>query len=102
MTDLQVAWKLTWFGMTVVFFALALVAGAVSLFRLWEPRAPREAEPEGVPPEVVAAISAAVALAFGGRARVSRIHRTPRNDWSLQGRLTIMASHQVRSARSAP
>lgn len=111
-SDLAVAWKLTWFGMLVVFVALTLVAGAVSLFRFLEQSRSgpggRVDEPApggapaveaGIPPEVVAAISAAVCASLGARTRVHRIRYrrgSPEATWSRQGRISIMASHRIR------
>lgn len=103
MNELAFAWKLTVFGMGVVFFALSLVAGAISLFsRLESLRARRDPgpapEPE-VPPEVVAAIGAALTVAMGQRVRVHRVRYrrgAVEKTWSRQGRISIMASHAVR------
>jgi sodium pump decarboxylase gamma subunit len=60
---------------------------------------PATESPEGaVPPEVLAAISAAVALATDRKVRIKRIrYRAPSEAaWSRQGRVTIMASHVTR------
>lgn len=105
MNELAFAWKLTVFGMGVVFFALALVAGVISLFSRLEgllsgrrPAPTSAPEPE-VPPEVVAAISAALTVALGQRVRVHRVRYRRgivEKTWSRQGRISIMASHAVR------
>ena len=106
-SDLAVAWKLTWFGMLVVYVALTLVAGSVSLFRFLELRRARPgpegdgapAVEAGIPPEVVAAISAAVCASLGPRTRVHRIRYrrgSPEATWSRQGRISLMASHRTR------
>lgn len=107
MNELAFAWKLTVFGMGVVFFALSLVAGTISLFSRLEslrarrgPAPPAEPEvPPEVPPEVVAAISAALTVAMGRRVRVHRVRYrrgAVEKTWSRQGRISIMASHAVR------
>lgn len=103
MNELAFAWKLTVFGMGVVFFALSLVAGAISLFSRLEglrrERHPASASEPEVPPEVVAAISAALTVAMGRRVRIHRVRYrrgTVEKTWSRQGRISIMASHAVR------
>ncbi len=52
-----------------------------------------------IAPEIVAAITAAVAATIGKRARVKHIRyrRTrPETGWSVQGRMTIMDSHAAK------
>ncbi len=50
--------------------------------------------PTALPPEVVLAISAAVAAYLGKRAKIRQVHlRRPSNTWAQQGRAAIMASH---------
>lgn len=113
MHDLAIAWKLTWFGLIVVFLALSLVASTVALFSYLETRhadrkkaSQAEAEVEaaavaepGISPEVVAAISAALSASLGHKTRIHRIRyrrASPENTWSRQGRISIMASHRTR------
>lgn len=51
------------------------------------------AAPTDVPPEVVLAISAAVAAYLGKRAVVRQIHLSGSTSWAQQGRAAVMASH---------
>lgn len=51
--------------------------------------------PTSVPPDVVLAISAAVAAYFGKRARVRAIHLADSASWAQQGRASIMGSHSI-------
>ncbi len=51
--------------------------------------------PTAVPPDVVLAISAAVAAYLGKRARVKQIHLTGGASWAQDGRATVMASHRI-------
>jgi methylmalonyl-CoA carboxyltransferase large subunit len=58
------------------------------------------AQPEGLappdlPPDVVLAISAAVAAYLGKRAKVRAIHLSDSVGWAQQGRASIMGSHAV-------
>lgn len=56
-------------------------------------------KPEVVPPEVMAVISAAVAVALGEKARIRRVRywrARPTSAWAIQGRISIMNSHGVR------
>jgi Na+-transporting methylmalonyl-CoA/oxaloacetate decarboxylase gamma subunit len=105
LNDLATAWKLTCFGMAIVFTALSLVSGAVALFQRLERRGPAPEADEGpsveagIPPEVVAAISAAVLATAGERTRIHHIRYrrvTPETTWTRQGRISIMASHRIR------
>lgn len=58
-------------------------------------------QPEGlhaptvVSPDVVLAISAAVAAYLGKKARVRQIHLADSQTWSQQGRASVMGSHAV-------
>jgi len=49
--------------------------------------------PTDVPPEVVLAISAAVAAYLGKRATVRQVHLRSHSTWAKQGRAQAMASH---------
>lgn len=106
-------------GISVVFVALTLVAFLVGNLDLVDraftkkpaveaapaasplppSRKPQiESPPDGaIPQEVIAVISAAVAVAMGEKARVTHIHRhQPGVTWRVQGRSTIMSSHTVK------
>ena len=49
--------------------------------------------PTTVPPDVVLAISAAVAAYLGKKAKVRQIHLAGGANWAQQGRAAVMASH---------
>lgn len=106
-------------GISVVFVALALVAFLVSNLDLIDraftrkpaakttpaaahqpPRPQVESDSSlngAVSQEVIAVISAAVAVALGDKARITYIQRRqPGAMWRIQGRSTIMASHNVK------
>jgi methylmalonyl-CoA carboxyltransferase large subunit len=51
--------------------------------------------PTDVPPDVVLAISAAVAAYLGKRATVRQIHLSGSTSWAQQGRAAVMASHGI-------
>ena len=51
--------------------------------------------PTAVPPDVVLAISAAVAAYLGKRATVRQIHLAGTTTWAQQGRAAVMASHGI-------
>ena len=51
--------------------------------------------PTDVPPDVVLAISAAVAAYLGKRATVRQIHLRGSTTWAQQGRAAVMASHGI-------
>ncbi len=56
-------------------------------------------KPEAVSPEVMAVISAAVAVALGEKAHIRRVRywrARPTSAWAIQGRISIMNSHGVR------
>lgn len=107
--------QLTLIGMGVVFTALTLIFFVLKLFDRLNPwlagfgegdkqiheetlAGPIEMSGE-LSPEVVAVISAAVVAAIGKNVRIRRIrYRTtsPGAAWSVQGRVSIMASHIVK------
>lgn len=112
-------------GISVVFSALAIVAILISLFGYFDKRqnqisakkSEAVAEPpakivkpeakivtaskppakEVISPEVLAVISAAVALSFQKKVRITRIRRFAIDStWQKQGRIAIMTSHAVK------
>jgi hypothetical protein len=97
--------------LAVIFVGLIVLIGLVFIFRLRpknddqvDESVRKESLPlaEGLPPEVVAVISAAVVEALGQRVRIRRIRYHHGGDasrsmgWSLQGRVTIMGSHSTK------
>jgi methylmalonyl-CoA carboxyltransferase 12S subunit len=53
----------------------------------------------GIRPEVVLAISAAVAAFLGKRASIRQIRWTGESPWAMQGRATVQASHGIEFVR---
>jgi methylmalonyl-CoA carboxyltransferase 12S subunit len=53
-----------------------------------------EKKPE-IAPEIILAISAAVAAFLGKRAKIQQIHLTGSTAWAAQGRATVQASHGI-------
>lgn len=51
--------------------------------------------PVAIPPDVVMAISAAVAAYLGKRAKVRQIHLSGTTSWAQQGRAAVMGSHSI-------
>ncbi len=51
--------------------------------------------PTTVPPDVVLAISAAVAAFLGKRATIRQVHLSGSTSWAQQGRTAVMTSHGV-------
>lgn len=115
MEDLIYGLKISAIGITVVFVALILIAWVVSLFQALDrenkPKPPskkkeetkptiveeKEVSPNELPPDVIAVISAAVAVSVG-KAKIKRIrYRSTPSDpsWVEHGRVTIMASHKI-------
>ncbi|GAB4427326.1 MAG: hypothetical protein Kow0031_07330 [Anaerolineae bacterium] len=108
--------QLSIIGILVVFVALTLVAVVVSNLKYADrffsarpghhhqpaaqaaPAAGETATPtDAIPPEVIVAIAAAVAEALGEGTRIRHIRRRQAGTtWQMQGRATIMGSHQVR------
>ena len=105
--------EITVVGLTVVFFALALLAWILSYFdRIdnWVSNRQSKSQgttvgsvaeksvDEGISPEIIAAISAAVTVAIGRKVKIKhvRYRRQAANPtWQTQGRATIMASHAI-------
>jgi sodium pump decarboxylase gamma subunit len=105
--------EITVVGLTVVFIALALLAWILSYFdridnwvtnhrsksqdAMVESAAEKPVD-EGISPEIIAAISAAVAVAIGSKVKIKHVRyrrQTANPTWQTQGRATIMASHTI-------
>ena len=71
----------------------ALLAEAL-VRRKEEPKPVLEKKPE-IAPEIILAISAAVAAFLGKRAKIQQIHLTGSTAWAAQGRATVQASHGI-------
>lgn len=108
MEELIYGFKILTIGISVVFVALVAVALMLTLFsyinNLFTPQSVTEpAAPvspplsDGLTPEIVAVITAAVTTTLGQHARIKRI-RYQRNEgtvWQTQGRSSIMSSHAL-------
>jgi methylmalonyl-CoA carboxyltransferase 12S subunit len=57
--------------------------------------APVVATKQEIAPEIVLAISAAVAAFLGKRATIRQIHLSGSSAWAAQGRATVQASHAI-------
>jgi glutaconyl-CoA decarboxylase len=102
------AYQLT--GLMVVFTALGLIWLSLTLLGIYfkrmvpakiEPAPVADAIPVGVPadglsPELVAVIAAAVQMSLQGSYRIQAIVPVRGQDWAHEGRRQIFASHQVR------
>jgi Na+-transporting methylmalonyl-CoA/oxaloacetate decarboxylase gamma subunit len=103
--------SLTLVGILIVFGVLALIAGVVALLKKLDDRwqtheavqaeAATDKEPT-IDATTLVLISAAAAVAVGGRFRVRRIRRLlsprqKRTPWSAQGRLILHGTHAVRA-----
>lgn len=120
MENIFLALQLTAVGMSVVFVGLTLLVVLLTLFQrldhwLTQSKATKQAQSdqaradqaraaapvagmhsEGVAPEVIVALSAAVAIGLSKKVRIHRIRYLggqPETAWSRQGRISIMASH---------
>lgn len=60
-----------------------------------QPAAPATARPTGTPPELVAAIAAAVATVAGPDRRIVSI-RPHSTSWAKAGRQSVLSSHKIR------
>ena len=95
-------------GILVVFLALALVVGFISLLprvlsrfdaaQLTQPSAPRDAMEEELSDETLVVISAAVAVAMGRPRRIVRIRGVTSQElgWTLEGRMQHHRSHMIK------
>jgi len=54
---------------------------------------------QGITPEIVLAISAAVAAFLGKRASIRQIRLSGESPWAQQGRATVQASHGIELVR---
>lgn len=115
MDYVAIGWQLTATGMMVVFSGLVLLFVLMSLFQWVEQKrhndhsgkthtSPHAAEKtstsnDGISPELMVVIAAAITEATGKRVRVRRIrYRTGEHgdSWSRQGRVTVMGSHSTK------
>lgn len=60
-----------------------------------EPKAGPPAIPYEIAPDILLAISAAVAAFLGKRATIHQIRLTGTTAWAMQGRATVQASHGI-------
>ena len=72
----------------------ALLAASVVRAKESAVALPVEKEPE-ITPEIILAISAAVAAFLGKRAKIHQIRLTGTTTWAAQGRATVQASHGI-------
>lgn len=68
---------------------------AESLIRPKEAPAPVVEKKPEIEPEIILAISAAVAAFLGKRAKIHQIRLTGTTAWAAQGRATVQASHGI-------
>ncbi|MDJ0841498.1 MAG: OadG family protein [Acidobacteriota bacterium] len=104
MAHMMTALHVSVVGLTVVFGALLLIAGMLSLLnRLPEAKTPQSKTGDAgddIPEEIIVVLAAAAEAALGARVRIRRVrYSRPQSEqmWSEQGRITIMASHITRS-----
>lgn len=105
--------SLTLVGILIVFGVLTLIAAVVALLKKlddrWQAREADQAEAAldkepTIDATTLVLISAASAVAVGGRFRVRRIRRLlsprqKRTPWSAQGRLILHGTHAVRTSK---
>lgn len=118
MEDFNVALQLTAVGMAVVFMGLLILVFVLILFQRldqWITQRRSTPSPEGtvasnpivaaeptallqgVRPETIVVIAAAISVALSQRVRVKRVRYigfASENVWARQGRVTIMGSHK--------
>lgn len=99
--------KISIIAMAVVYLALAVIACIITIFRKLDKSLPDAIHPgkprmppdrREISPEALAVIMAAVAVATDKRGHVKRIRYSSapqENSWSVEGRITIMASHTI-------
>lgn len=103
-----------WLALLAVLADIAVLIAAVAFIGRWlaathptptPPPAPAPvtvipAIPEGISPEILAVIAAAVAAQLGSRARIAAVQAPSvemlMQQWSLEGRRQIYSSHQLR------
>lgn len=98
-------------GLVVVFTALCLIWGLLELMAVWFKRTARAAKPavvsadtapasspDGLEPQVIAAMAAAVHATLGAGNRIASIVQVdaPDHGWGLEGRRQIHSARKVR------
>lgn len=98
-------------GLVVVFTALCLIWGLLELMAVWFKRTARAAKPaaaavaaqapvspDGIEPQVIAAMAAAVHATLGAGNRITSIVQVdaPDHGWGLEGRRQIHSARKVR------
>ena len=91
-------------GMSIVFAVLLLIACVVTVMQRLDRKHAKPGAPsrdQNIDDLTLVLIAAAAAAMLAGRARIRSIKRvrqqnTVRSPWSLQGRATLLGSHQIR------
>lgn len=110
MNALTFGFKISAIGFSIVFFALIVISIALPLLRhldewINQSKSKKKRKlssvdkttSDEISPEIVAVISAAVAIAISKKYKIRRIQRRQReNIWSKQGRITHMISRSTR------
>ncbi len=108
--DIAFALRLTVIAMAVVYIALILVACIISIFKNLSKTSAKpvvqhksevkteEKYTKDLPPELLAVISTAVAVAIDKKFQIKKIryrNMPPEKTWNKQGVASIMASHAI-------
>jgi len=112
--DLLFSFRITVIAMSVVFIALIIIAFVMVLFKNINKPSPRmissgaegkieEKYPQDISTELLAAITAAVAIAIDKRFKIKKLRyrsAVPESSWKKQGVASIMASHAISKHKS--